>query len=303
MMSPAMAITDAGEDKAWELLAACDLAQVCARAQVGFAPGDGAYRVPSFGRTFRVNPAERLILGREPDGELFLKRFAYFFRLSLLWYLVKAAPARPSGKFVKPAGLPGGDIFFKGSHVLPLDALAAKYATRPGAFLAAGAALGAPRPRTGTPRSCFPAPESADNGTALDRGRRISRAGRPALRRHVLPHLPLDILWSIAMLSVLSLLESETTSRGELPRHDLSAAILTSGPEVFSRRVPTCFMAASLINAHRLIHISHVAPAACVSSWETQLRGPDRLWASFGYPRRSCRRTSRPWGWAYRMEI
>lgn len=202
-----MAITDAGENKAWELLAASDPAGVCARAGVDFDPGDGTYRVPSFGRDFTVNPAKRLILGREPDGEVFLKRYAYFFRLSLLWYLVKAAPAGPSGNLVQPAGLPGGEIFFKGSHVLPLAALAAKYATRPEAFLAAGAALG------GTPAAYgnaavvlapFPkVPTTVLLWTADDE---FPARADLLFDSSCSQHLPLDILWSVAMLSVLPLL-------------------------------------------------------------------------------------------------
>jgi hypothetical protein len=202
-----MATTDAGETKAWALLVASEPAGVCARSGADFDPGDGSYRVASFGRDFMVDPAERLILSREPDGEVFLKRYAYFFRLSLLWYLVKAAPACPSGNLVKPAGLPGGDIFFKGSHVLPLAALAAKYATRPEAFLAAGAALG------GTPAGYGDAavvlsplpkvPTTVLLWTADDefpaRADLLFDATAPQ-------HLPLDILWSVAMLSVLPFL-------------------------------------------------------------------------------------------------
>jgi hypothetical protein len=202
-----MAITDAGENKAWELLAAGDPAQICARAGVGFDPGDGTYRVPSFGRDFTVNPAERLILSREPEGEVFLKRYAYFFRLSVLWYLVKAAPARPSGNLVKPAGLPGGEIFFKGSHVLPLDALAAKYATRPEAFLASGVALG------GTPAAygnaavvLSPFPKVPTTALLWTEDDEFPARADLLFDTTGPQHLPLDILWSVAMMSILPLL-------------------------------------------------------------------------------------------------
>jgi hypothetical protein len=202
-----MAITDAGENKAWELLASGDPDLVCARAGVDFDPCDGAYRVPSFGLTFTVNPAERLIINREPQGEAFLKRYAYFFRLSVLWYLVKAAPARPSGNLVKPAGLPGGEIFFKGSHVLPLDALAAKYATRPEAFLAAGAALG------GTPAAygaaavvLSPLPKVPTTVLLWTEDDEFPARADLLFDATCSQHLPLDILWSVAMMSILPLL-------------------------------------------------------------------------------------------------
>jgi len=202
-----MAISDAGENKAWELLAASDPKGVCERAGVQFDPAAGAYRVPSFGRLFSVHPGGRTILNLEPEGEVFLKRYAYFFRLSVLWYLVKASPARPSGALVKPSGLPGGEIFFKGSHVLPLEALAAKYATRPEAFLAAGAALGGRPAPYGDAAVELPAlpkiPTTVILWTADDefpaRAGLLFDATGPQ-------HLPLDILWSIAMLSTLPLL-------------------------------------------------------------------------------------------------
>jgi len=206
-MCSIMAITDAGENKAWELLATSDPAGVCARAGVDFDPSDGTYRVPSFGRDFTVNPARRLILGREPDGEVFLTHYALFFRLSVLWYLMKATSARPSGNLVTPASLPGGNIFVKGSHVLPLDALAAKYATLPEAFLAAGAALG------GTPVAyanaafvLFPFPK-VPTTVLLWTGDDEFPARADLLFDSTAPqHLPPDILWSLALMSVMLLL-------------------------------------------------------------------------------------------------
>ena len=58
-MPPVMATTDAGEGKAWEMLATADPAVVCERAAVGFDPADGCYRIPSLGRLFSVHPGER----------------------------------------------------------------------------------------------------------------------------------------------------------------------------------------------------------------------------------------------------
>jgi hypothetical protein len=202
-----MAIMDAGENKAWELLAASDPATVCAQAGADFDPRDGTYQVSSFGRVFAVNPVERLILGSEPGGEVFLTRYVSLFRLSLLWYLLKATSARPSGKLVKPAGLPGGDIFLKGSHVLPLDALAAKYATLPGAFLEAGAALG------GTPAAygdaavvLFPLPKVPTTVLLWTEDDEFPARADLLFDATAPQHLPLDILWSVAMMSILPLL-------------------------------------------------------------------------------------------------
>ena len=202
-----MANTGAGENKAWELLAASDPAGVCERAGVNFNPGDGTYRVPSFGRDFTVNPAARLILGREPGGEVFLTRYVSLFRLSLLWYLLKATAARPAGRLVKPAGLPGGDIFLKGSHVLPLDALAVKYATLPEAFLDAGAALGGIPAAYGTAAVVLsPLPKVPVTILLWTSDDEFPARADLLFDATCTAHLPLDILWSVALMSVLPLL-------------------------------------------------------------------------------------------------
>jgi hypothetical protein len=201
-----MATPDTGENKAWELLAASDPAGVCERAGVGFDRASGSYRLPSFGRHFSVHPGERRILNLEPEGEPALKRDECFFRLTVPWYLVKASPTRPSGTLVKPAALPGGEIFVRGTHVLPLDALAAKFAGRPRAFLAAGAALGgAPVAHGDAAIVLSPLPKVPTTVILWTEDDEFPARADLLFDATCTAHLPLDILWSVAMLTVLSL--------------------------------------------------------------------------------------------------
>lgn len=202
-----MGTTDTAESKTWELLAASNPAVVAERAAVGFDPASGTYRVPAFGRYFSVSPRERQILNLEPEGEVFLMREAYFFRLTVLWYLVKASLTQPSGRLVKPSGLPGGEIFLKGTHVLPLDAIAAKYAARREAFLAAGAAFGGkPAAYADVAIVLFPLPKVPTTVLLWTEDDEFAARADLLFDATCTAHLPLDILWSVAMTSILSLL-------------------------------------------------------------------------------------------------
>jgi hypothetical protein len=206
-MQATMTTTGAGEHKAWEILAASDPADVCARAGVAWDPGRAAYLVSSFGRGFLVHPGERRILNLEPDGEVFVARHAGLFPLAVLWYLVRAAPARPSGRLVQPGALPGGGIFLHGTHVLPLDELAAAYGARPDAFLAAGAALGGRAVGYGDAAVELPALPRIPTTVLLWTADDEFPARADLLFDETAPrHAPTDILWSIAMLSVQSLI-------------------------------------------------------------------------------------------------
>jgi hypothetical protein len=213
-MLSVMATTDAAEGKAWEMLAAADPATVAERAAVDFAPAAGCYRLSSFGHHFSVHPAERRFVSLEPEGEVFVKRDALFFRLTVLWYQVKAGPSRPSGKLVRPAGLPGGEIFLRGTHVLPLDALAEKYARRPEAFLAAGAALGGkPAAQGDAAIVLFPLPKVPTTVILWTEDDEFPARADLLFDATCTAHLPLDILWSVAMLAVQTLLEPAAFGR------------------------------------------------------------------------------------------
>jgi len=198
-----MAITDAGENRAWELLAGISPTVVCARSGAAIDAASGDYRLGSFGQLFTVHPGERRIASLAAEGAALLERHGDLLRLALLWYLVKATGDQPSGALVNPARLPGGDLFARGTHVLPLDALAAAYASRPKPFLAAGAALaGRPVPYGDAAVELPALPKvpvtlilwSADDEFPA-RADLLFDASAPR-------HLPTDVLWAVAMLSV-----------------------------------------------------------------------------------------------------
>lgn len=202
-MMPPMGVADSGERRAWELLAAGSSELVCARSGAIFDPGSGDYRIASFGLSFTVHPGERRIAAPDPVGAAILERHADLLRLALLWYLVKATGDRPAGALVNPARLPGGDLFARGTHMLPLDALAARYTASPESFHAAGAALGGTAVPYGDAAVQLPALPKVPVTLILWRADDEFPARADLLFDATAPrHLPTDVLWAVAMLAV-----------------------------------------------------------------------------------------------------
>jgi len=134
-----------GEDKAWEIIRGLDPAIVCKNAQIAFDAVSGLYLLRSFGMTVSIDPARKHIFSDAPDAALLLDRLGYFSRLSILWYLTSAKDIPLSGRLVQPLNLKGGQIFFRGTHILPLEKLAVRYGSDTEGFLRRGDQLGGRR--------------------------------------------------------------------------------------------------------------------------------------------------------------
>jgi hypothetical protein len=187
-----------------------DASVVAGNAVVSYDKDCSCYAVTSLAHTFFVCPKEKAIRAETPEGEAIQKRFAYFLNLSLLWYLVRARDMGLTGRHLKPEQLRGGQQFFQGTHVLPLPGLAGKYgASREGldAFLERARELGGKPLAFGDASvELFPLPRIP---VAL-----ILWLGDDEFppRADLLfdssseHHIPLDIIWSAAMLTVLAML-------------------------------------------------------------------------------------------------
>jgi len=190
-----------GEERAWELLASCDPRDVCARTTAEYSPDEEGYVLEVFGLPVVVDITARAMRGSDPRSEFVLTKAAYFSRLSILHYLLGAQKIVPTGRLVKPEQLKAGQFFALGSHLLPLDQIAARFSGDLDAFMQQAARFGGERrpygdaamelrPFARLPVTLifwegddeFPARSSLlfDDTSEL--------------------HLPADVLWSVAML-------------------------------------------------------------------------------------------------------
>jgi hypothetical protein len=196
----------AGIEKAWEALRGLDPKDVEQRASVSY--DGGAYILRSLGMEFSISPEGRKIDNLSPEGEALVKRFGYFFNHSALWYLVLAKDIALTGRHITPQSLKDGEVFFRGTHVLPLDGLAGKYGADRDGFIERARILG------GKPLSGF-----GDAAVELLPFLRMPVTLILWLGDEEFPprvdllldsscemHVSLDIIWSVAMFSVLSML-------------------------------------------------------------------------------------------------
>lgn len=200
-------VTEAGENKAWDILGDSRPEDVCKTASASYDAAAKLYLVKSYGMDFSVSLKDKTISSAAPGSEVLLHRLGDFFRLSLLWYLVNAKEVPCTGRLVKLEYVKGGEIFTKGSHKLPLEKIALKFGNNKTGFIEKGTSLGGeitnladasvrlyPLPRIPVVLTLWTADDEfpARSDLLLD-----STCGL---------QVPTDIIWSVAMMSVLVML-------------------------------------------------------------------------------------------------
>ncbi len=196
-----------GEEKAWENLIDLEPFEICKKAIASYNKEKTNYILRSLGMDFLISLKSREIKSMSPDGENLLNRHSYFFNLSVLCYLINAKDIPLSGKLIKPVDIKGGALFFRGTHVLPLDKIAEKYGDDKISFINKGKSLNGKIMNYGDASiELLPMPRIPATLILW-----LSDSEFPA-RADLLfdstceQHVPLDIIWSIAMLSVLVML-------------------------------------------------------------------------------------------------
>lgn len=192
-----------GVEKAWTILGKLDPSAVSNNAIVSYDSTDGYY-IRSFCFDFYVKPPLKNISSDSSEGEMILKKYGYFFCHSCLWYLVYAKDLPFSKKLVTPSDIKGGSMFFRGSHVLPLDNLAKKYSNDKQAFLQKGQGLCAKKQHYGDASiELFPFPRIPVTIILWEKDDEFPARADLLFDSTCEMQLPIDIIWSIAMLCVL----------------------------------------------------------------------------------------------------
>lgn len=106
----------------WEQLGEADPKLICRNAGVAYKPMPAAYVVPFLNAEFLCSVETRSI---EPlTGDSFTTP-DFELCLVLLHYLLSARPEEVSNRWIGEKELPGGEVFFRGPHGIPLEPLVA----------------------------------------------------------------------------------------------------------------------------------------------------------------------------------
>ncbi|HUI67481.1 MAG TPA: DUF3786 domain-containing protein [Nitrospirota bacterium] len=196
-----------GEDKAWEILATLDPDDVCRAAAVSYDRAAKQYIVKSLGMDVFVASETKTITSTAPGSEMLLKRLSYFFNLSVLWYLVSAKDIALTGRLVKLQDVKGGEIFTKGSHILPLDRVAQKFGKDKEGFLKRGSILGGEPMKFGDASvRLYPFPRVPAILTLWIEDEEFPARADLMFDSTCTMQLATDIIWSIAMMCVIVML-------------------------------------------------------------------------------------------------
>ncbi|MGO9613453.1 MAG: DUF3786 domain-containing protein [Dissulfurispiraceae bacterium] len=199
--------TVSGQDRAWSLLTGLDPHDVCKRATVSFDVASCLYTMQSLGTHYNIVPKKRKIWSDSTWADSLLGEPRYFFALSIIWYLIHAKDIPLAGRLVKPLHTRGGQIFAAGTHILPLDAVAEKYANDSKGFIKRGLEFGAEVGSYGDASfkiSPFPrVPVTIILWTADEE---FHARAELMFDSTCDIQLPTDVIWSIATMSTLLLL-------------------------------------------------------------------------------------------------
>jgi hypothetical protein len=197
----------AGADKAWNVLQGLDQSVVCRNASVAFDQNSGSYIVRSFCCDFYVTTTDRTIKSPAATGEHIIKKYDYFFVHSCLWYLIHVRDIPLSQKLLQPVNIKGGDVFFRGSHALPLENLAQRYGDDKASFLNQGEKLCADLSSHGDASlKLFPFPKIPIFLILWLKDEEYPPRADLLFDSTCEAQIPLDIIWSIAMVSLLVML-------------------------------------------------------------------------------------------------
>lgn len=197
-----------GYDLGWDRLAARPPEEVCLGAGARNNAAEPCFVLESFGGVLSANLAQRTAGFQGLDGAGLSEETLEHLIPAFLWYLAKAQAIPLSGHLVPAENLPGGQMFVKGTHVLPLDRLAEKYGHSLPALLDHGRRWGGisedygdaalrlfPLPRVPVVLVCWSADEEFPFKTSI------------LFDDTCAFQLPPDMIWSVAMATVLALTE------------------------------------------------------------------------------------------------
>jgi hypothetical protein len=199
-----------GEKQAWDLLLELTPDRVQKKADVTYDEETSTYDLICFGQHIKVSLLDLNISGSSDTAATLVNTLEDYSRLSILNYLVNVKDIPLTGQHVRPADLSGGDLFTRGTHMLPLDKIAYLFNNDKEAFLIKGRALGGSDIKYGDmSMRLFPFPRIPVDLIVWSGDDEFPPRSSLLFDSSCTFHMPIDILWSTAMLTVEMMLHQD----------------------------------------------------------------------------------------------
>jgi len=205
-----------GEEKAWDILADLNARDVAINAKAFFNSYDSTYLLTCFGQDISISLRDRAISSVSKTGKFFVNYLGDYSRLSILRYLIHVKELPLSGQLVRPADLQGGDIFIKGSHILPLERAATYFSNCNNEFLNVGRSLGGTQHHYGDiSLNIYPFPKVPVVLILWLGNEEFPSTVSLLLDSSCASFLPPDIIWSISMVTIAMMLINSGERQGD----------------------------------------------------------------------------------------
>jgi len=196
-----------GEIKAWDALSGLDSADVTVNAKVLFTAHDSTYVLTCFGQDIFVSLNDRNIYSTTALGKLLINEHSEYSRLSILKYLIHSTDLPLAGQLIRPSDLPGGDIFIRGTHVLPLDKVSEYFENNSNEFISIGKRLGGTQLEYGDMSiELLPFPRAPVVIIVWSGDEEFPARSTLLIDSSCKSQIPTDIIWSTAMMSIKMML-------------------------------------------------------------------------------------------------
>jgi hypothetical protein len=177
-------------------LESCDPHEVVSRTGCEFDETLNQYRLKVWGREYRVDLNQSEV---RPEGST-VNTFHEYLYLFILYFLMKSKNMAPSGVWVSERDIPGGAAFFRGPHVIPVDGITNRFGDDLALFKGACENLKGIAIDMADAAAVFPITPTIPVAVLYWQGDEdFPSEAKLLFDRTIAQHLPLDIIWALAV--------------------------------------------------------------------------------------------------------
>jgi hypothetical protein len=168
--------------------------EICRRALVRYNQEKG-FLLPFLNQIFQILPKKREIVALKSDACQFK---SFELDLIIITYLLGAQSIGLEGKIVNEKQIPGGETFFRGPHLLPINPMEELFGEDREAFLRTGKTLKGEERDLGDAAICLPVfPRVPVTLILWVKDDEFPARITVNFDRTISRHLPLDIIWTL----------------------------------------------------------------------------------------------------------